>query len=222
MLTLWAFTGDSAGGNLATAVPLKLRGSKPSIKLQVLLYPILQAIDMLLPSLQYAKDQLCIPYLVGETTLNYAVGDKWNENDLQEMLANNHTSPEIKKRFYSTYLSHSHLPKDAFEVGYKKNKDDFGNVELWKRLEGALLDPYFSPLLAKDLSGLPEAYILTCNVDSLRDEEFLYAKRLRDAKVKVTHNNAKAGVHGMLSILPDVDATKEAMSDLVVYLKKNL
>lgn len=39
--------GDSAGGNLAAAVALKL---KKKIKLQVLIYPVLQAFDFQTPS----------------------------------------------------------------------------------------------------------------------------------------------------------------------------
>ena len=44
--------GDSACGNLAAAVALRLRGDniRPALKMQVLLYPVLQAIDYQLPS----------------------------------------------------------------------------------------------------------------------------------------------------------------------------
>ena len=44
--------GDSAGGNLAAAVSLKLRDIQitPRPKLQVLLYPVTQAVDFNLPS----------------------------------------------------------------------------------------------------------------------------------------------------------------------------
>ena len=45
-------TGDSAGGNIASAVSLKLRDIKmdPQPKLQILIYPVTQALDFNLPS----------------------------------------------------------------------------------------------------------------------------------------------------------------------------
>jgi len=45
--------GESAGGNLAAAVALKLRDDEfqPAIKLQVLVYPMLQGLDFRLPSM---------------------------------------------------------------------------------------------------------------------------------------------------------------------------
>ena len=57
------FLGESAGGNLAAAVALVLRDedydSMP--KLQVLIYPALQAIDFLTPS--YQKHEYNAPLL---------------------------------------------------------------------------------------------------------------------------------------------------------------
>lgn len=52
------FSGDSAGGNLVAAVTLKLRniGIQPQPKLQVLIYPTTQGIDMKLPSQVEHKD----------------------------------------------------------------------------------------------------------------------------------------------------------------------
>jgi acetyl esterase/lipase len=43
--------------------------------------------------------------------------------------------------------------------------------------------PYASPAMAKDLSGLPPAYIAICELDVLRDEAVEYATRLCNAGV---------------------------------------
>ena len=211
------FVGDSAGGNLAAAVSLKLRGIY-AVKLQVLIYPILQAIDSLTPSLQ---DPITSQRGCAEVVYNYVLGNSWNEADVQDFQTNSHTTPEIKKRFFSTYLSHDNIPKDWLADDYKKNKDDFGNEKLWKRLEKVLLDPYFSPLLADDLRGLPQTYVLTLHVDAVRDDGVLYVKRLRDANVKVTHNHLMHGLHGMLNF-EFIDSSKELMSEISEYLRKNL
>lgn len=70
-------------------------------------------------------------------------------------------------------------------------------------------DPLASPLRAKDLSGLPPAYILTAGYDPLRDEGDAYARRLNEAGVKATHVCAEDMVHGFVGrrkLLAEADA----------------
>lgn len=56
--------------------------------------------------------------------------------------------------------------------------------------------PYCAPLLAKDLSGLPPAFIHTAELDPLRDDGVDYADRLRAAGVPAEHRVAKGLFHG--------------------------
>lgn len=60
-------------------------------------------------------------------------------------------------------------------------------------------DPYASPALAPDLSGLPPAVILTAERDSLRPDGERYAERLRAAGVPVTYDMTPNGEHYFLS-----------------------
>ena len=56
--------------------------------------------------------------------------------------------------------------------------------------------PYVSPLLARDLSGLPPALITTAHFDPLRDQGIAYAKRLQAAGVTTQLHAEDGGLHG--------------------------
>jgi acetyl esterase len=63
-----------------------------------------------------------------------------------------------------------------------------------------LTDLRLSPLLAKDVRGLPPAFVLTAGFDPLRDEGRAYANRLIDAGVKTTYVNYPGTIHGFFSL----------------------
>ncbi|HAK62094.1 MAG TPA: alpha/beta hydrolase, partial [Alphaproteobacteria bacterium] len=61
-------------------------------------------------------------------------------------------------------------------------------------------DPRLSPLRAKNFAGLPPAYVITAQYDVLRDEGRLYAEKLKEAGVKVTHVNYDTLIHGFFTM----------------------
>lgn len=63
-----------------------------------------------------------------------------------------------------------------------------------------LTDLRLSPLLAKDFTGLPPAFVLTAGYDPLRDEGRAYADRLIDAGIKTTYVNYPGTIHGFFSL----------------------
>lgn len=64
-------------------------------------------------------------------------------------------------------------------------------------LGGREADQYAAPARAEDLSGLPPAYVVTCELDPLRDEGLTYAMRLLAAGVSVEVHNFPGTFHGV-------------------------
>ena len=84
--------------------------------------------------------------------------------------------------------------------------------------DGDRTDPYASPLLAPDLSGLAPALVVVVEEDPLRDEGAAYAARLLEAGVPARLLDVDGHVHGSLSVptfYSGVDDVHRAMSDVV-------
>ena len=67
-------------------------------------------------------------------------------------------------------------------------------------------NPYASPLLADDLTGLPPAIVMTAEFDPLRDEGEAYAARLQEAGVPTSLTRWAGQFHGsytMAKIIPE-------------------
>ena len=69
-------------------------------------------------------------------------------------------------------------------------------------------DPRASPLLADDLSGLPDAIVVTAGFDPLRDEGEQWVAAQREAGGHVEHLDAADQIHGFANMdgaLPSAD-----------------
>ncbi|PZU06823.1 MAG: hypothetical protein DI622_17815 [Chryseobacterium sp.] len=73
---------------------------------------------------------------------------------------------------------------------------------IWKYYLGEQItdnNGYMAPGLAQDLSDLPPAYVVTAELDPLRDEGEWYASRLLKSDIKVIHKNYKGITHYFLA-----------------------
>ena len=83
-------------------------------------------------------------------------------------------------------------------------------------------NPYVSPLLAEDLSGLPPAYVAVAGFDPLRDEGEAYARKLEAAGVPVTLRRHEGVVHPFVNSTGVWEGARIAMSEAVGALRSAL
>lgn len=100
--------------------------------------------------------------------------------------------------------------------------DTQNTLDMWDQYVGPDRDdvsPYAAPARASDLSGLPPAYVVTCEHDPLRDEGIVYAMRLMAAGVPVELHNYPGTVHGFDFLTPS-DLSTRAVKESVEAFRR--
>ena len=80
---------------------------------------------------------------------------------------------------------------------------------------------YAAPSRAKDLTGLPPAYVSTMEFDPLRDEGILYALALMQAGVSVELHSYPGTFHGS-ALVPGAEVSRRGASEVIAVLRKRL
>ena len=205
--------GQSAGGNLAAAVGTKLRdeGLAKKIRGQLLIVPVTQGHDFETKSYrEHGHDTLLAQEIMISAWAKYALGHKYNDA-VQSMIENRHI-PEDKRNEFVKLCGDSKL------LTKKVNKPT--DIQIWKRLQPYLENPYFAPLVARDLAGIAPTILATAHQDVLRDEGLVYGERLKQNGVKVFLVHSESGYHGLLGgkhMVPlDYDRNYQAV---LLYMK---
>ncbi|XP_057280172.1 arylacetamide deacetylase-like 4 [Pezoporus wallicus] len=191
--------GDSSGGTITAAVAQALvnRQDLPKLRAQILIYPFLQGLDFDLPSYQQNEG---VPILLKERTLS--LGLKYLNIKLSatkpafKAFKGNHVPEDLLLK-YRKWVSSDIIPPEFKRRGYTPSTTYSFSEEIYALVK-PIFDTVFSPLLAEDsvIAQLPEAFILTCEYDVLRDDGLLYKKRLEDHGIKVTWCHLQEGFHG--------------------------
>lgn len=157
--------GDSAGGNLATAVCLMARDrGEFKIDSQILIYPVTNS--------DYSKES---PF------------PSVHENGKDYLLTSGKMSDFVKL--------------------YERNEED-------------RLNPYFTPMLAEDLSNVATSLVITAQYDPLRDEGEAYARLLRKAGNRVRIHRVRKVIHGFFGVGVNLRKVEEVL-DLIERFQKN-
>ncbi|WP_143264048.1 alpha/beta hydrolase fold domain-containing protein, partial [Amycolatopsis kentuckyensis] len=83
------------------------------------------------------------------------------------------------------------------------------------------VSPYAAPARATDLSGLPPAFVTTCQFDPLRDEGIAYAQRLAHAGVSVDLRHYPGTFHGS-GMVETAAISRRMFADEVDALRRGL
>ncbi|KAH3882900.1 hypothetical protein DPMN_006846 [Dreissena polymorpha] len=111
----------------------------------------------------------------------------------------------------------------GFQKKDLSQKLNFGRSDITREFIDKMTDPYVSPLIADPelLVGLPRAYIMTAGYDIIRDDEIMYATRLRQAGVPTHLINNKTSFHTALMFSEgpfSLNIARQTVSDIVSFL----
>ncbi|XP_040441606.1 arylacetamide deacetylase-like 4 [Falco naumanni] len=186
--------GDSAGGTFTASVCQELANRRdiPKIRAQVLIYPLLQALNFNLPSHQ--KNGF-IAFLSQERAVYFVLKYLNKDCSMKEaILAGSHVPESINLK-YRKWINPDLIP-EVFRLDYKPPLPTSFLPQVHEETK-ELFETRFSPLLAEDavVCCLPDTCIITCEHDVLRDDGLLYKKRLEDNNIKVTWHHIQEGFH---------------------------
>ena len=212
-------------------------------KLQLLIYPWLQMFSLITPSLIHYDDKVFLEGNAGHVILYYIGYANQTKEMNDAIISNNHTlllDEKTRKRFYS-YLDTNLIPGV-----YKEGRDYYKNgrhTEMLAKIPSKLDDanilvrdtefannlkkvfnPDLSPGLVDDeyLKKLPSTYHIVCEWDALKDDDLIFAERLRRAGVESHIAFYKSCFHGLVSSLEQYDIASKIFEDLVRYMEKNV
>lgn len=132
--------------------------------------------------------------------------------------------PAMQLLLYPPTDAAADLPsRNLFATGFMLTKQDMDTWQGYYLPPGTdSADPRASILLAPDLSGLPPAYLTTAGFDPLRDEGEAYARRMREAGVRVALRRHPGLIHGFANMTAVSRTARAAMLEAAGALRMGL
>jgi acetyl esterase len=93
-------------------------------------------------------------------------------------------------------------------------------IEIWERYTEDKINA--APIFETNLSGMPDAFIITAEYDPLRDEGIAYANKLKNANVQVTEKLYPKMIHGFFQMGGVIEQGKEAIAAVASYIRYKL
>ncbi|KAL1776667.1 arylacetamide deacetylase-like 4 [Sigmodon hispidus] len=190
--------GESIGGGAVAIVTQALLSFPhfPKICAQVLITPATQIVNFQLPSYQQYQR---MPFLTKDIIMTAVC--KYMDIDLswKDAIFNGTYIPPDTWKKYRKWLSSDNIPRKfkskSFLPEFSGSFNEFAYLEAKQ-----VLDAEISPLLVEDkiIAQLPQAFLVSCENDPLRDDALLYKKRLEDQGVPVTWYHVEDGFHGSI------------------------
>lgn len=118
-------------------------------------------------------------------------------------LARDRKGPKIAGQILLYPITDARMRTDSYEKysttpTISKSEISFF-IEQYQSEPKDILNPNFSPLLAKDHSRLPKTLIISAELDPLRDDAMLYADALASADTPVNYLEIKEAIHGFIN-----------------------
>ncbi|ERE83537.1 arylacetamide deacetylase-like 4 [Cricetulus griseus] len=216
-------TGESIGGSGVASITQMLLGRQdlPRFRAQVLIYPVLQEINFQLPSYQQNQNSpfLSRKFMMTCVCKYLAIDLSW----IDAMMKGTVIPPDYWKK-YNKWLGSDNIPQRFRSQGTQPKFPGIFNETAYLETNN-IFNVEVSPLLADDktFAQLPEAFLVSCEYDILRDDTLLYKKRLEDQGVPVTWCHVEDGFHGSMLLFDkkifSFPCSHKIMNSTVSYIK---
>jgi acetyl esterase/lipase len=212
-----------------------------------MVYPWLQMFNLQLPShqryfgtglLRTSLSKYLCWYMTGQNIISEQLEKAMMLNYHSSYFLNNKKNKELFNKFKS-YTDVELIPEQykkgrSYYDNYKVD-DNFPDIstidenELFSAVKNTketdkVFDVEVSPGLVDDneLKNSPPTYIIACEFDQLKDENIIYAQRLKKANIPVEIAYYESCFHGCITFVEEFKISNDMVDGIIDYIKKNV